>query len=480
VFTFYLFFIYLLFTFYNIVYFNFSQERHSAKELKQQQQKARRKSVALVNSLTPKLASLKTEESYVDTKGEEDGQMGQYTKKRLKNIPKKTKPVAFQAISMAIDAIIKSGQKKLNGHLLLDAESLFCALDVDFSGDVDRKELKAGLRKLKIGCTSSQLEAWIDALDVNGDGSIEQHEFVGFLEGSLDPESQKFLGDSAVSLTRPTSKPTSPLIVDKMLTGINNYCYQDIDHEFIEALQQLERLYIHRKAYQTKVTSGRGGSLARGVGVDLLLSLETVRNVDTKEKLINRMIASDPSNGDLENFVHAWRRMIDLEASSSVKKSLPSTVLYEVERKRRSVTLGGERPVAWKAAQSPAKSQFSFSGSLTESARGGKALENLTPELGERKRYHMKTADRIGLNQPSPPQTQQQQQQQPSNHPPLVLSPSNDRYVMSNRRGSDFGKYASPIIGRAPRVTVTTSSPIIEKSKRRIENAILKYCKNHV
>ena len=71
---------------------------------------------------------------------------------------------------MAISDMIKRGHKKLNGHKLIDAESLFRALDEDFSGTVDRQELRNGLKKCKIGANIAQLEAWIDALDINGDG----------------------------------------------------------------------------------------------------------------------------------------------------------------------------------------------------------------------------------------------------------------------------------------------------------------------
>ena len=77
---------------------------------------------------------------------------------------------------MAISDMLRHGKSKLNGHILEDAETLFSALDEDLSGTVDRVELRKGLKKIKIGCSNIQLEAWIDALDVNGKFTHTQRE----------------------------------------------------------------------------------------------------------------------------------------------------------------------------------------------------------------------------------------------------------------------------------------------------------------
>jgi hypothetical protein len=370
-------------------------------------------------------------------------------------------------------------RKKLNGHVLIDAESLFCALDEDFSGDVDRHELRKGLKKLKVGCNTHQLEAWIDALDVNGDGCIEQHEFVGFLEGSLDPESQKFLGDSAALLQKAVISQTSPLVVDKILhRDEEKNIDTTINMEFIQLLQSLERLYIHREAYKKNFSIGGGGTWATGIGIDILLDSETVKSIQTKEDQLSKMIARDI---DLEDFFHVWQRMLTLDAASN--KKLPTSVLYEVERKRKSIAPKPQH-VAWRAAVSPRKAQFSFSGSLTDSAQGGQALANHSPQLGERQRYHTKKATILGLNAAPPPPMAPSSSSSSFN---LSTSPSMDRYVLGlgRRRNSDFSKYASPRSGshhsssptRTHRIELNTFAATDQfvQSKKRIEAAILKY-----
>ena len=114
---------------------------------------------------------------------------------------KKTVACGFQAISMAISDMIKRGHKKLNGHKLIDAESLFRALDEDFSGTVDRQELRNGLKKCKIGANIAQLEAWIDALDINGDGkySKRRRACIAYMESTVVD----------ISIPPPSFKPIS-------------------------------------------------------------------------------------------------------------------------------------------------------------------------------------------------------------------------------------------------------------------------------
>ena len=91
-----------------------------------------------------------------------------------------------------------------------------------------------------------------------GDGSIEEDEFVGFLEGQLDPESQNMLVDSALSLSSKKRHNKSTLVVDQILC--THHFGTDVEFStsptiisFITILQELERLYIYRSAYQQKV-----------------------------------------------------------------------------------------------------------------------------------------------------------------------------------------------------------------------------------
>ena len=287
------------------------------------------------------------------------------------------------------DFKVKSGKRKLFGHTLHDAESLFRALDTDYSGDVDRQELRMGLKALKIGCTMGQLEAWLDALDVNGDGTIEEHEFVGFLEGSLDPELNKQMSDMAASLVHERPRPRSPLLVDKILSGGTAIGSADAGaaSEFIDTLQKLENLYIHRLGYQQKISAtGLGDPRKRkGVGIDLLLDVDTVKQTDALESKLQKLIDDDSvkeGGGDLGQFFLLWRehwqhmhadRVLGHKATKSFNKiessPLPSKIMYDLEMKRRAIH---ERPakVAWRAAITPAKSparDFSHPGYLSES-----------------------------------------------------------------------------------------------------------------
>ena len=184
-------------------------------------------------------------------------------------------------------------------------------------------------------------------MDINGDGIIEQHEFVGFLEGQLNPEIQKTLGDSASQLNVPKSRCRSPLMVDRLLISNKNGAdsttfHNEPDVIFIQLLQQLERLYIHRQAYKKNLNNGKGGTQSRGVGVDLLLDVQTVKSIFAAENKISEMMEKD---GNLEEFFHVWQQMLD----DNQHDALPRSILYEVEKKRKKV-VPAKQPAAWKAA----------------------------------------------------------------------------------------------------------------------------------
>lgn len=93
---------------------------------------------------------------------------------------------------------------------------------------------------------------------LTGDGSIEEDEFVGFLEGQLDPESQNMLVDSALSMSASKRHKKSTLVVDQILCSHHlgtdeQFSTSPTIISFITILQELERLYIYRRAYQQKV-----------------------------------------------------------------------------------------------------------------------------------------------------------------------------------------------------------------------------------
>jgi hypothetical protein len=350
---------------------------------------------------------------------------------------------------MAISDMLRSGKKKLNGHKLHDAESLFRAIDEDFSGTADRGELRRGLKKLKIGATIAQLEAWIDALDVNGDGSIEEDEFVGFMEGSLNPDSQNFLAEGAAQLKIVKPKLRSPLVVDKILHQDRLSTSERLRESptiitFIQTLQELERLYIHRRTYQKKIkiaSSTAGTDAKRGVGVDLLLDVETVKDIQRKEDELSRMIAQD-STFELERFFTLWHSQWERTHSEQNDQSLPSSIVYEVEMKRRGVHLKPESP-AWKAAISPRKELFSHSGSLTESAQSDAWLLSKQDIHEKTGRYRMTKANILGMNTGESPSREYYDAKLTDGK---IFGSNNDRYVLGlgGRRNSDFAKYASP------------------------------------
>ena len=385
-----------------------SMNRMQDKEEAAAKKKKRRASVALVNALSPKIVP--DPEEVAKKKAEEDKVLdntddGGRKSRRASRIAPKLKPVAYQAVSMAISAVLHHGGKKLNGHKLLDAESLFRALDEDFSGTVDRNELRTGLKRLRIGCTIAQLEAWIDALDVNGDGIIEEDEFVGFLEGQLDPEMAAQLGSAAKDLIKKKPKPRSPLMVDKLLRGDRLSISKDLSvhdqvNAFVTCMQKLERLYIHRMDYQAKIkTIGGQGGTKRGLGVDLLLDVETVKKTKALEVECAQLLREDRTGGELRRFHSLWLQ--GWQHNMAAGRSVPGSIKYEVEMKRREVMLEGDKP-AWKAAISPragARKYFSRPGYLNESWSHTEEWKNEREDTHHRTgRYKTSKAHNLGLD----------------------------------------------------------------------------------
>ena len=94
-------------------------------------------------------------------------------------------------------------------------------------------------------------------------GDIEEDEFVGFIEGSLDPAHQNFLAEGAEDLKKKIKpRSRSPLMIDQII-GQDRLHTNEVHRtnpaiiEFVNTLQELERLYIHRRTYQIKINHAK-------------------------------------------------------------------------------------------------------------------------------------------------------------------------------------------------------------------------------
>ena len=141
---------------------------------------------------------------------------------------------------------------------------------------------------------------------------------------------------------------------------------------------------------------------------------------------------------------------------------------------------------------SPRKAQFSFSGSLTESANAGKTLMEGPPtSFGGRKRYHMKKASILGLDSPRPAPAFFKMKKA-NIHNPIQNSPGNDRFLLGlgRRRTSEFSTYVSPQqqqqqqqqqqrqSGTAYSIQFASGGTSMDKfvsSRSKVEKAILAY-----
>jgi hypothetical protein len=226
----------------------------------------------------------------------------------------------------------------------------------------------------------------------------------------------------AANLVQNRPRPRSPLLVDKILSGGTAIGSADAGAatEFVGTLQKLEHLYIHRLSYQQKIrASGLGDPRKRkGVGIDLLLDVDTVKQTDALEARLQELIDEDSvkeGGGDLGQFFLLWRqhwqhthaeRVVGkpgarLSPTQNDGTPLPSKILYAVEMKRRAVNKKPAK-MAWRAAISPAKSparNFSHPGYLTESFTETKDYFLAKQEVHDRTgRFRTGKAASLGLD----------------------------------------------------------------------------------
>lgn len=70
----------------------------------------------------------------------------------------------------------------VGGTIFKKAEDLFRAIDVDKSGSITKNELRVGLNRLDCGLSNAQMGELINAMDSDGNGTIEIEEFTSFLK----------------------------------------------------------------------------------------------------------------------------------------------------------------------------------------------------------------------------------------------------------------------------------------------------------
>jgi hypothetical protein len=87
-----------------------------------------------------------------------------------------------QAVAQ-VNAVFNSGKKVVYGRDVTDCQSLFQALDLENSGVVPKQSIVKGLKRLGIHLSDAILEALVDTMDENGNGSITLES----LKKSLDP-----------------------------------------------------------------------------------------------------------------------------------------------------------------------------------------------------------------------------------------------------------------------------------------------------
>lgn len=64
-----------------------------------------------------------------------------------------------------------------------ELKDAFAVFDTDGNGSIDRKELKRLMKKLGQALTEAEVDAMMDEVDINGDGTISYEEFKSMMQG---------------------------------------------------------------------------------------------------------------------------------------------------------------------------------------------------------------------------------------------------------------------------------------------------------
>jgi Ca2+/Na+ antiporter len=121
---------------------------------------------------------------------------------------------------LAEQALLKFSKEKLNDELISRDGKVnnsvlvryFEIIDVDKSGDIDEKELEKLLTMLKIVPTKEKIEAMLKQFDSDGDGKINQQEFINGMTTWLieDHQDQKKIEES-IQLMRDEDTYSTPM-----------------------------------------------------------------------------------------------------------------------------------------------------------------------------------------------------------------------------------------------------------------------------
>ena len=87
---------------------------------------------------------------------------------------KASKKIQNEALTTQILLCLDTKRKRsVYGFFVLNAHTLFAALDRDSSGAIDRDELIRGLKRMGVHAPMKALNQWVDHLDMNEDGKEE-------------------------------------------------------------------------------------------------------------------------------------------------------------------------------------------------------------------------------------------------------------------------------------------------------------------
>ena len=80
---------------------------------------------------------------------------------------------------------MKSGSRQLAQEQVEEIKEAFNLFDVDHSGSIDYKELKAAMKALGVKVDKTELKKMITDVDADGSGSVELPEFIAMMTAKM-------------------------------------------------------------------------------------------------------------------------------------------------------------------------------------------------------------------------------------------------------------------------------------------------------
>jgi len=98
-----------------------------------------------------------------------------------------TAPTATATVCMPPRAMspTKTGDKQLSYEQMEEIKEAFDLFDVDHSGSIDYRELKAAMKALGVAVDKSELRKMITDVDADGSGSVELPEFITMMTAKM-------------------------------------------------------------------------------------------------------------------------------------------------------------------------------------------------------------------------------------------------------------------------------------------------------